>query len=542
MIKPRGKIDLSTIPNEKNASEIPPNHFLCNEEVENNLFTAEFNEKNNSFGSINNSTIISNMFAISGKKKEKIPSKLSITICAGFHKSSSGKGISGNHIIKRDHLKPFNKIYKKDNQWQVLTCVAKQLFADIDASAKNNRISIAWAPEECAYVLVINTKTGKSSHQHVLCTLYLHRNSLLILGTLYTVPEFTAKSVANGNKRYISVPLNESIGQGSSAKIVQEWRVKNNNQIKQVLTENSIQPAKNENTYNQLTLQLLKNPVEDFDPPIFIETASYGELILANMVEIDMEPDEFTSSIVCNINKYCMDIISILDEELSKMNDFQRKWSEGINSLLKLKNDMEPFKKNIKDASIDNPDSLAKYFLTNFSNFTMRLGEYTFDTDKLIYEINEIRFKRYTEIHNKLTVLHNQLVDSRLDDQMAARWENLNIRYIEHDKTYKTMMQIHHDTTDLLTLCKCALLRPMSKFLSHAAKKHKDPYQCLNFMKLIKTTATDRHNEKQCKESGNTKLLEHFNQQLKLFFEAYPETKKNFSMSEDDDARLQLNL
>src|SRR5579871_5245855 len=105
----------------KDPKEVPSHHFLCNQEP--TVFTEKFDDKNNSFGSISNPTIIANMFNISGRKNENFPKTLSLTICAGFQKSNSHKGISGNHIIKRDHLSPFTKLYKKTDQWQVLVCV-----------------------------------------------------------------------------------------------------------------------------------------------------------------------------------------------------------------------------------------------------------------------------------------------------------------------------------------------------------------------------------------------------------------------------------
>lgn len=524
MLTTRKKNTVTTSVGKKDQKEILPHHFLCNQE--DIAFTEKFDNKNNNFGSISDPIVIANMFSISGRKSKNIPKTLSLTICAGFQKSNSHKGISGNHIIKRDHLTPFTKIYKKTDQWQVLVCVTKQLFADINNIAKNDRMAMAWAPEECAFVLVIDTEKKLGFPRYVLCTFYFNSQSLLMMGTLYATSERTVKLVTHGNKRYISVPLNTSIIQNASAKKADKWVLKSNDQIPAapIANESSITNSTNNNTYDKLTQQLAVMSMEDFDPAIFTDTASYGELIFKDVVKVDMELDEFSGAIMFNINKYCQDIIMMMDDELSMMADFQKKWVNCIEALVKFKEDkIVAYKEAIKNASLENPDSLATYVQEKHLEYALTLREFIDSADSLIFEKNEIRYKQYETILEKIMALQNQLVSCYLDDEMQLRWRILNQCEKKFYETYTIMMKVHDDAVNLLLLCKCAYLKPMSSFLCQAIKQQRIPHFYLKFMGAIKVMANEQDLESECKETGNAALFNFFREKLKIFDQQYPE-------------------
>src|SRR5262245_1275869 len=132
----------------ENKPLIPKHHhFLRNKEELG--FTDNFTEADNSFGTITNPTIINNMFVICGKKYETLPAKLSLSICAGFQRPNSTKGISGQHIIARGHLEPFTKYFNIADPWQVLRCVTNLLFSNLNFTKESDYPFMVYAREEC---------------------------------------------------------------------------------------------------------------------------------------------------------------------------------------------------------------------------------------------------------------------------------------------------------------------------------------------------------------------------------------------------------
>lgn len=397
-------------------------------------FSQAFTEQENSFGAITNAILISNMFEISGIKVKNKPSRLYLSICAGEQRGDSpkGKGFSGEHIIKRGHLEPFNQ---KDNPWHTLVVAVKAVLSHINELQKSDtNFAMAWAAEECAFVLVLETPQTYGPYKHLLLTLYFNKGSInknvMTIGTFYGVPQDTFNEIRRAtNKRYVHVsnqaPMNE---------VIRKWVPK-------------VQPLvekETNSTYEVLTESMIQHSVKE---EAFVETIPYFEVLYRGFVV-----DEDTNFNFEHIEKYKADILNFIYSEVQSMGELYEKYERAYKEIAKNAVFIAQKKKNFPCLSFQE----GKEILSVFSELTQIESQYGW--------ISKEGLKQLTTqecVLNKLILAINQA---------PSHLQNSN------DTMFKSMFVLIQSLTEKLEECIKQATTAFKNLLS--LKKITDSFLC----------------------------------------------------------------